>query len=154
MPSPFPGMNPYLEHPDRWSTVHNRLIVALADWLTPQLLPKYQVDIEKRVYEVIGLNSLLVGRPDVTVQRARQDGVEAAAKVLVSATPIEPIQVTVPMAEEVREAYLESKGCDKRWGRCQVCGGCPIHRIPAIQPGNPLRAVCEWLPQTAGWHPA
>jgi len=102
-------MNPYLEHPDRWSTVHNRLIVALADWLTPQLLPKYQVDIEKRVYEVIGLNSLLVGRPDVTVQRVRQDGVEAAAKVLVSATPIEPIQVTVPMAEEVREAYLEIK---------------------------------------------
>ena len=41
MPSPFPGMNPYLEYPDRWPTVHNRLIVALADLLTPQLLPKY-----------------------------------------------------------------------------------------------------------------
>ncbi len=40
MASPFPGMNPYLEHPDRWSTVHNRLIVAIADLLTPQLLPK------------------------------------------------------------------------------------------------------------------
>ena len=53
MSSPFPGMNPYLEHPDRWSTVHNRLIVALADFLTPQLLPKYQVDIDKRIYEVI-----------------------------------------------------------------------------------------------------
>jgi len=24
----LPGMNPYLEHPDRWSTVHNRLIVT------------------------------------------------------------------------------------------------------------------------------
>ena len=33
MPSPFPGMNPYLEHPDRWSTVHNRLMVAIADSL-------------------------------------------------------------------------------------------------------------------------
>jgi Protein of unknown function (DUF4058) len=57
MPSPFPGMNPYLEHPDRWSTVHNRLIVALADVLTPQLLPRYQVDIEKRVYEQINIQS-------------------------------------------------------------------------------------------------
>ena len=65
-------MNPYLEHPDRWSTVHNRLIVALADELTPQLLPKYQVDIEKRVYDVMGFNTLLVGRPDVTVQRSRR----------------------------------------------------------------------------------
>ena len=48
MPSPFPGMNPYLEDPDRWSTVHNRLMVAIADRLTPQLLPKYQVDIGKK----------------------------------------------------------------------------------------------------------
>ncbi|MBF2047770.1 MAG: DUF4058 family protein [Leptolyngbya sp. IPPAS B-1204] len=31
MPSPFPGMNPDLEHPDLWSEVHNRLVVALAN---------------------------------------------------------------------------------------------------------------------------
>lgn len=43
MPSPFPGMNPYLEYPDFWSDFHNRLIVALADALTSKLLPKYQV---------------------------------------------------------------------------------------------------------------
>ncbi|MDJ1173030.1 DUF4058 family protein [Roseofilum sp. BLCC_M114] len=24
MPSPFPGMNPYLEYPDLWSEVHSR----------------------------------------------------------------------------------------------------------------------------------
>jgi len=105
--SPFPGMNPYLEHPDRWSTVHNRLIVALADWLTPQLLPKYQVDIEKRIYEVVGMNALLVGRPDVTVQRPRNS--EASlSQVMVSAAS-EPVKVTVPVMEEVREAYLEVK---------------------------------------------
>lgn len=82
MPSPFPGMNPYLEHPDRWSTVHNRLIVALADALTPQLLPKYQVDIEKRVYTIIGMNSLLLGRPDVTIQCPRQQPAEGAGSVV------------------------------------------------------------------------
>ncbi len=109
MPSPFPGMNPYLEHPDRWSTVHNRLIVALADALTPQLLPKYQVDIEKRVYEVMGPNSLLVGRPDVTVQRPRSGEGGTTGNVMVSQSVGEPIQVTVPMLEEVREAYLEVK---------------------------------------------
>ena len=114
MPSPFPGMNPYLEHPDRWSTVHNRLIVALADVLTPQLLPKYQVDIEKRVYEVMGLNSLLVGRPDVTIQRPRsgskeQSSSSTASSVVLSDTPATPAKVTIPMPEEVREAYLEVK---------------------------------------------
>lgn len=100
-------MNPYLEHPDRWSTVHNRLIVALADYLTPQLLPRYQVDIEKRVYEVIGVNSLLVGRPDVTVQQPRSDTEQSA--VAISEPPAKPVKVTIPMPEEVREAYLEVK---------------------------------------------
>lgn len=52
MPSPFPGMNSYLEHPDRWSTVHNRLIVGLADLLTPRLLPKYQVDIDNVLWSL------------------------------------------------------------------------------------------------------
>lgn len=102
-------MNPYLEHPDRWSTVHNRLIVALADVLTPQLLPKYQVDIEKRVYEVVGTNSLLVGRPDVTVQRSRSVDPVLATNVAISALPAQPVQVALPMPEEVREAFLEIK---------------------------------------------
>jgi hypothetical protein len=31
MSSPFPGMNPYLEHPLFWSEVYNQLIVNLAD---------------------------------------------------------------------------------------------------------------------------
>lgn len=108
MPSPFLGMNPYLEHPNRWSTVHNRLIVALADFLTPQLLPKYQVDIEKRIYEIIDVNSLLVGNPDLTVQLPRNLGSERLSNV-VSASPAAPVKVTLPMAEEVREAYLEIK---------------------------------------------
>lgn len=107
MPSPFPGMDPYLEHPDRWSTVHHRLIVAIADVLTPQLLPQYQVDIEKRIYEIIGINSLLVGRPDVSVQQSRLTQ-ESLASATITPT-IQPIKVSVPMVEEVSEAYLEVK---------------------------------------------
>jgi len=29
MPSPFPGMDPYLEHPARWGGVHARLIARM-----------------------------------------------------------------------------------------------------------------------------
>ncbi|MBN3943314.1 MAG: DUF4058 family protein [Nostoc sp. NMS9] len=43
---PFPGMNPYLEDPALWPGVHGRLVVAIADALSPQLPPKYIVDIE------------------------------------------------------------------------------------------------------------
>jgi hypothetical protein len=27
----FPGMDPYLEHPQRWIGVHSRLVVYIAD---------------------------------------------------------------------------------------------------------------------------
>ena len=36
MRPPFPGMDPWLEHPAIWPDVHNRLIAAIADELTPR----------------------------------------------------------------------------------------------------------------------
>ncbi len=50
MPSPFPGMNPYLELPALWHEFHNRLIVAISDALTPYLQPRYYVAVETRTY--------------------------------------------------------------------------------------------------------
>ena len=41
MPSPFPGMNPYLEEPDGWGNVHIPIIVYAEESLQPYLLPKY-----------------------------------------------------------------------------------------------------------------
>jgi len=49
VPSPFPGMNPYLEHPMLWPGVHNGLIAALQLSLAPQLRPRYYVAIEERL---------------------------------------------------------------------------------------------------------
>jgi hypothetical protein len=71
MPSPFPGMNPYLEDPELWPGVHGRLIVAIADFLSPQLRPKYFVAIEERTYQTTCEERLLVGIPDVVVQRSQ-----------------------------------------------------------------------------------
>ncbi|GAA6624175.1 hypothetical protein NUACC26_100000 [Scytonema sp. NUACC26] len=39
MSYPFPGMNPYLEHPSLGSGVHHRLITAIANDLAPQIRP-------------------------------------------------------------------------------------------------------------------
>jgi hypothetical protein len=50
MPYPFPGMNPYLEQPAFWSSVHSRLIVAIADTVAPQILPNYYIEVETRTY--------------------------------------------------------------------------------------------------------
>ena len=50
MNTPFPGMDPYLEHPALWPGVHNGLIAALAAQLQPLLTPRYVAAIEQRVY--------------------------------------------------------------------------------------------------------
>jgi hypothetical protein len=43
-------MDPYLEHPVLWESIHARLIVAVANQLQPHLDPRYIASIEKRVF--------------------------------------------------------------------------------------------------------
>jgi hypothetical protein len=50
MPSPFPGMDPYLEGPRLWPDVHHSLISSIRQQLNPRLRPKYVARIEERVY--------------------------------------------------------------------------------------------------------
>jgi hypothetical protein len=106
MPSPFPGMNPYLEGPEFWSGFHHLLIAALLELLAPQLQPKYIVAIERRIYEVIGENPLLVGIPDVMVQHPT-NATNSITNVAVLSPPAQPLTVTVPIPETIRQGYLE-----------------------------------------------
>ena len=106
MPSPFPGVDPYLEHPETFPEVHHRLITAIADALAPSIRPKYRVAIEKRTYFSEPEESLTVAIPDVAVYSA------SSVKHPTSSTATlpkcsEPTTVTLPMPEETREGYLE-----------------------------------------------
>lgn len=50
MPSPFPGMDPYLESPTLWPDVHHGLISESQAALNPNLRPRYVARVELRVY--------------------------------------------------------------------------------------------------------
>jgi len=50
MPSPFPGMDPYLERPALWPGLHVATITHLQADLNARLLPHYIAQIETRVY--------------------------------------------------------------------------------------------------------
>lgn len=102
MQNPFPGMNPYLELPELWHQVHNRLIVAIADIITPQIVPKYRVSIEERVYTSVD-DSSLVGIADVAVSSGN---FSSSSTRLSPAIVAEPIKVKVPIPEEVTERFL------------------------------------------------
>ncbi|MFM6037648.1 MAG: DUF4058 family protein [Sphaerospermopsis kisseleviana] len=109
MTSIFPGMNPYLEHPDLFPGLHHLLISEIARFLSPQLRPKYRVAVEVRTYETIDDSSLLVGIPDVIVKSRKNISETKNTKVAVAAPAPKSVTVTVPMPINIKEGYLEVK---------------------------------------------
>ena len=104
MPSPFPGMNPYLENPELWTEVHHRLITAVAIAIAPPLRPKYRVAIEKRTYLSEGDQSIEVGIPDVSVLSQSST---RSTQSIATLSGSDCITVTLPVPQEIREGYLE-----------------------------------------------
>jgi hypothetical protein len=103
MESPFPGMDPYLEHPSLWPDVHNRLIAALADDLSERVAPRYYVGLERRTYLLKADDLVFVGRPDIAVASAS----EVSVLVPQPTTSVTVLEVEVPMQYEVSENFLE-----------------------------------------------
>lgn len=50
MPSPFPGMDPYLENESLWQGFHRQLIAGLYQVLLPGLVDRYRARVSQRVY--------------------------------------------------------------------------------------------------------
>ncbi|MBM4424413.1 MAG: DUF4058 family protein [Chloroflexi bacterium] len=104
MRSPFPGMDPYLEHPSLWPDVHNRLIAAIADSLSPAVAPNYYVALERRAYLLMPNDlEVLVGRPDLAVMQ-RHPPERLSPLPLAEAGVVE---VEVLIHDEVGDNYLE-----------------------------------------------
>lgn len=122
MPSPFPGMNPFLEHPQMWSEVHHWLISMITENLVPQVRPKYRVKIDERIYQINpdnGDKSILVGIPDVTIKTKKISNYNTPeikssnVAVLEPKTEAKPIAVTLPFLEEIKQNYLEIINLEK-----------------------------------------
>ncbi|NEP11469.1 MAG: DUF4058 family protein [Symploca sp. SIO2C1] len=110
MSSPFPGMDPYLEHPDFWAEVHSRLIIAIADFLVPYIRPKYRVAIKKRIYEVSetdGDNLLLVGIPGTAVNRQPTNQDLQKSNIAMVSPAVQPVTITLPMPGLIKQSYLQ-----------------------------------------------
>lgn len=63
MPGPFPGMDPYLEHPARWPGLAQRLINGICNAMND--LPPYIADIGERLYVLQPERSIY---PDVVLR--------------------------------------------------------------------------------------
>ncbi len=107
MPSPFPGMNPYLEQEDVWHDFHERFVPHLAEvLLQPQVRAGYIVKIDEHVFihERSALERAFIGRVDVLVAGGRPpEDAQPAAAVLQA-----PAFARVPLAvDEERLSFVE-----------------------------------------------
>ena len=105
MPSPFPGMDPYLEQRSVWRTLHNRLLTGISDELQPQIAPTYWVAVEELTYEAVSEDLLLLGSPDASVVDVGAGAPRPSGEVTVLPRAVE---VVVPEPERVREKYWRS----------------------------------------------
>jgi Protein of unknown function (DUF4058) len=112
MPSPFPGMDPYLEDPTVWEEFHHVFITECMYFLSDRLPNSYLAKINERV-ELVSRSDAAAAQyvPDVAMMRERpprqrqeSEPTRPAGGVAVATAP-----VTIPSVEslEVREGYIE-----------------------------------------------
>jgi hypothetical protein len=119
MPSPFPGMDPYLENPRWFHGFHNSVIFCLVEQLQPILPAAYYAQSGQRVWLEVSQRYV---EPDVNLMRERrelsrrgQGGVAVAEpEVKVELAADQPVLITVEDVEhdDHTEVFVEIRG---RW---------------------------------------
>ena len=117
MPSPFPGMDPYLEAPSIFPDFHDRFITHLSEAIQPELPEPYYAALGRRAW--VEVSERFIG-PDVNVlalgshHRAPRSGVSLRDTATIEVT--RPIVITVPHDEQ-SETFVEiyvGRGSDRR----------------------------------------
>ncbi len=132
MPSPFPGMDPYLENPDWFPGLHANLIVFMKGALQRSLPGSYYADSSQRVWVECSQRHI---EPDVeVVQSARRTRKRAGGGGLALAEPGEeggPLVVTVETIEHgpFKKSFLEIRR--RRGKEVQI-----VTTIEVLSPAN------------------
>jgi hypothetical protein len=115
MPSPFPGMDPYLEG-YLWADVHNALASKIRQMLVPKLRPRYTARLEIYLVEDNHPEAEVgILYPDVEILRVRNAApIATSGGTALATTPatltlpmIEPIAIRIPTIE-IRDAANNS----------------------------------------------
>lgn len=105
MPSPFPGMDPYLEAPAFWPDFHATFINYCRETIADLLPETYEARLGERVnlVAISGASAKLV-YPDVAV--TKRQGRKRSGKRGATLT-LEPVTVRLPVMEELRQSRIE-----------------------------------------------
>ena len=125
MRCPFPGMDPWLEHPALWPDVNNRLAAALGDELSPLVEPKYYVALERHGNSILPDEVILVGRTDVVTPST------LPSRQVLPREQAGRWRVNLLLEEEVGESYLEVRDVET---------GIAVTVVELLSATNKLRA--------------
>lgn len=108
MPSPFPGMDPYIEDPKIWPDFHNNLAAEIQGRLNGVIRPRYVARLMPYVtYETIEITTARGVRPDIGIWHIpERKGAVAEATAVITPAPVESIvAVDVPTRYTSVEIY-------------------------------------------------
>ncbi len=100
MPSPFPGMNPYIERASVWHDFHKNWIPLAAEWIGTQVLPQYLVRICEHVY----VHELSEDVAPTPVIRPNEAGKRTASNA--------PAEVRIPAVDLENLSFFEIRDRD------------------------------------------
>lgn len=111
MPSPFPGMDPYLEHPSLWPDIHNSLTIAIADALSPLVTPVYFVGVNERIYREDRFGGCFAGHTGaIVVEEVGETFLEirevSSGRLITLMELLSPVN---KLSEEGREQYIRKR---------------------------------------------
>jgi hypothetical protein len=106
MPSPFPGMDPYIETPELWSDFHGDVAAEIRARLNRQLPATYVARLTPYVtYEIIEVTQVRGVRPDVGVWRAARETAPIYDTEVVTASV--PFESAVPLEAPLQLLSIE-----------------------------------------------
>jgi len=107
MPSPFPGMDPYLENPEIFPDLHDSFITYLRAKLQAGLPPPYYAALGRRVWIEAARRSI---GPDVNLLRSgalTKSQAQPAGALAIAARPATRPVVVKVFHDEFREPFVE-----------------------------------------------
>jgi len=109
MPSPFPGVDPYVESRGLWADFHRRVITRCSDALNVLLPDHYAASIDEQIRLVDAVEDPEVRKylPDVAITRSDRAG--ASSRPLRGTATLEPATMTIALEppDEVRDSRIE-----------------------------------------------
>lgn len=104
MPSPFPGMDPYLESPPFWADLHGMLISMMKMELKKRLPDKYSVWTDTYIWLHVPDAETRRGKPDVLVGGPLRNEPESSIALLPA-----PASTMLPAIRREGNKYLKIK---------------------------------------------